>query len=427
VDLLHADLRDDVLASLAHLCIGYALGVATGLALAVACTRFAAVGAIVDPLIELLRPISAIAWIPLAILMFGISARVPVFLIFYASLFPIFVNTVAGVTQVDARLVHAAQMLGASPRMILLVPGVLRHGQGDGGDPDHRRARLLLRHAAAHAAGAHHALEPRQRRGRRAMNARRAWLPLAFFTVAIVAWQAAVVQSGQRALYPYPAGVLEAAARTVKDGSLLAATSNSLLRVLIGFAIGAACGIPLGVLMGFVRPVGRAVSPIIDSLRSIAPIAWIPMALLWLGIRGNAALFIVAYAAFFPFVVNAAQGARLIDRNLVNAARALGASRALVVRSVVLPNALPAILTGARISMAFAWGSIIAAELAMGIKVTSGGSGAVGLGQLMVSTLYVRRDVNGLVLYMIVIGVISLAIDLAMRRLQRGLTPWRRT
>jgi ABC-type nitrate/sulfonate/bicarbonate transport system permease component len=119
VDLLHADLRDDVLASLAHLCVGYALGVATGLALAVACTRFAAVGAIVDPLIELLRPISAIAWIPLAILMFGISARVPVFLIFYASLFPIFVNTVAGVTQVDARLVHAAQMLGASPRMIL--------------------------------------------------------------------------------------------------------------------------------------------------------------------------------------------------------------------------------------------------------------------------------------------------------------------
>jgi ABC-type nitrate/sulfonate/bicarbonate transport system permease component len=77
--------------------------------------------------------------------------------------------------------------------------------------------------------------------------------------------------------------------------------------------------------------------------------------------------------------------------------------------------------------MAFAWGSIIAAELAMGIKVTSGTSGAVGLGQLMVSTLYVRRDINALVLYMIVIGVISLFIDLAMRHLQRTLTPWRQT
>jgi ABC-type nitrate/sulfonate/bicarbonate transport system permease component len=257
------------------------------------------------------------------------------------------------------------------------------------------------------------------------VNARSRWIPFAFFAVTLVAWQTAVVHSGQRTLYPYPTGVLEAAVRTVEDGSLFAATSNSLLRVLLGFLIGAVVGVPLGVLMGFVRPVGRALSPIVDSLRSIAPIAWIPMALLWLGIRGNAALFIVTYAAFFPFVVNAVQGARLIDRNLVNAARALGAGRALVLRSVVLPSALPAILTGARISMAFAWGSIIAAELAMGIKLNSGGSGAVGLGQLMVSTLYVRRDVNALVLYMIVIGIISLLIDLAMRRLQRTLTPWR--
>lgn len=119
LDLLHADLRADVLASLAHLGIGYALGIGTGLALAAVSTRFALVESIVDPLIELLRPISAIAWIPIAILMFGISAGVPVFLIFYASLFPIFVNTVAGVKQVDPKLVHAAQMLGASPRMIL--------------------------------------------------------------------------------------------------------------------------------------------------------------------------------------------------------------------------------------------------------------------------------------------------------------------
>jgi ABC-type nitrate/sulfonate/bicarbonate transport system permease component len=136
-------------------------------------------------------------------------------------------------------------------------------------------------------------------------------------------------------------------------------------------------------------------------------------------------VFIVTYAAFFPFVVNAVQGTRLIDRNLVDAARALGAGRGLILRTVILPSALPAILTGARISMAFAWGSIIAAELAMGIKVTAGGTGAVGLGQLMVNTLYVRRDVNGLVLYMVVIGVISMLIDLVMRRLQRTLTPWR--
>jgi ABC-type nitrate/sulfonate/bicarbonate transport system permease component len=194
---------------------------------------------------------------------------------------------------------------------------------------------------------------------------------------------------------------------------------------LIGFAIGGLLGIPLGMLMALLPPVNRAMSPIIDSLRSIAPIAWIPMALLWLGIRGNAALFIVAYAAFFPFVLNTIEAVRQIDRNLINAAQALGASRALILRTVILPGSLPIILTGARISLAFAWGSIIAAELAMGIKVTAGGSAAVGLGQLMVSTLYIRRDVNGLVLYMIVIGIISWTIDVLMRRLQRTLTPWR--
>lgn len=117
--LVRGDLREDVLASLFHLAIGYGLGITTGLALAVMTARFAAIEAIVDPLVEVLRPISAIAWIPLAILMFGVSRKVPIFLIFYASLFPIFINTVSGVKQVDSRLVHAAEMLGASRRLIL--------------------------------------------------------------------------------------------------------------------------------------------------------------------------------------------------------------------------------------------------------------------------------------------------------------------
>jgi ABC-type nitrate/sulfonate/bicarbonate transport system permease component len=120
IGLVHGDLREDVQASLFHLAIGYGLGAGTGLALAVMAARFAAVESIVDPLVELLRPISAIAWIPLAILMFGVSGKVPIFLIFYASVFPIFINTIAGVKQVDVQLVRAAQMLGASPRTVLI-------------------------------------------------------------------------------------------------------------------------------------------------------------------------------------------------------------------------------------------------------------------------------------------------------------------
>lgn len=128
IALVHGDLREDVLASLFHLAVGYGLGVATGLVLAVMTVRFAAVESIVDPLVEVLRPISAIAWIPLAILMFGVSRKVPIFLIFYASIFPVFVNAVGGVKQVDPKLVRAAEMLGATRALILthvVIPSAL--------------------------------------------------------------------------------------------------------------------------------------------------------------------------------------------------------------------------------------------------------------------------------------------------------------
>lgn len=112
-------LPSDIAASLVHLGLGFGLGIATGLLLALLAARFALVEVIVDPVVEILRPISAIAWIPIAILMFGIGRGVPIFLIFYAAIFPVFINTLAGIKQVDTRLVQAAQMLGASRRMIV--------------------------------------------------------------------------------------------------------------------------------------------------------------------------------------------------------------------------------------------------------------------------------------------------------------------
>jgi ABC-type nitrate/sulfonate/bicarbonate transport system permease component len=250
--------------------------------------------------------------------------------------------------------------------------------------------------------------------------------PLVFLAVTLAVWEAGVRAAGALNVAPYPTGIAEALVRSLADGTLLSAISGSLHRVVTGFLIAGALGIPLGLLMGLVEPVRRALDPIVDSLRAIAPIAWIPMALLWLGIRGNAALFIVAYAAFFPFVLNTIQAVRLVDRRLIDAGRALGASRMLSLRAIVIPGALPVVLTGARIAMAFAWGSIIAAEMAIGIKVNPGGAATVGLGQLMVNTLYIKRDINGLVLYMASIGLVSLAIDYGVRALQRAAMPWQR-
>lgn len=113
------ELPGDIVASLVHLGIGYGAGVATGLLLALVAARFRVVEAVIDPFIEVLRPIGAIAWIPIAILMFGIGRGVPVFLIFYAAIFPVFINTLAGIKKVDSKLLQAAEMLGASRRMIV--------------------------------------------------------------------------------------------------------------------------------------------------------------------------------------------------------------------------------------------------------------------------------------------------------------------
>lgn len=119
VSLWGEQLPSDIIASLVHLGLGYGLGITTGMVLALLAARFLFVEVIVDPIVEVLRPISAIAWIPIAILMFGIGTGVPIFLIFYAATFPVFINMLAGIKQVDPRLVQAAMMLGASRRMIV--------------------------------------------------------------------------------------------------------------------------------------------------------------------------------------------------------------------------------------------------------------------------------------------------------------------
>lgn len=130
ISLLFTDLPTDITASLVHLGTGYGIGAIAGLALAILCARYEIVDAIADPLMELLRPIGAIAWIPIAIIIFGIGRGVPIFLIFYAAMFPIFVNTLAGIRQVDRNFLNAAHSLGAQPHLVVthvILPAALPH------------------------------------------------------------------------------------------------------------------------------------------------------------------------------------------------------------------------------------------------------------------------------------------------------------
>lgn len=243
------------------------------------------------------------------------------------------------------------------------------------------------------------------------------------FAALVVAWEAAVRLQGSMDRFPYPSGVALALMRELSSGRLVVAVVQSLGRVLFAFVFASTIGVFIGVAIGVFRPLDRALSPIIDSLRSIAPIAWVPMAVLWFGITGRAAIFIVAYAAVFPIVLNTSESVRRIDRRLVDAALTLGARPPTLLTRVVLRGAMPTIIVGARVAMGFAWASIIAAELAMGIKLGEGARISIGLGQLMVNTLYVDRDLNALVVYMLAIGLIAIVIDLVMRRLHRLALP----
>lgn len=247
---------------------------------------------------------------------------------------------------------------------------------------------------------------------------------LSFYGCLIVLAELAVRFSSTPGKFPSPTGVLTALFENLLSGELITAAQQSLSRILLAFVFAAVIGTLIGVAIGRFRWLDRAIGPFINALRSIAPIALIPLAVLWFGVTGTSAVFIVAYAAIFPIILNASEAARSVDMRLINAARTLGASRSFVLRRVVLPAAAPATIIGARIAMGFAWASIVAAELAIGVKLETGGKIEAGIGQIMVSTLFVERDVNGLVSYMLVIGLIGVGFDFAMRRLHRARAPW---
>ena len=238
----------------------------------------------------------------------------------------------------------------------------------------------------------------------------------------ILLWQAWASNLPARRHVPTPTKVFAAAYELIATGDLPLALGQSLLRVIAGFAVAALIALALGLLMGYFRAVGRNVDPVVESFRPIAPIAFLPLAILWFGTGTPAAVFIVAYAAFFPIIVNTIHGVRSVDASLARAALTMGVPRATILRTVILPGALPQIFTGARLGMGVAWTSIIAAELAVGAKAGSGGSG--GIGQMMFVFYAYSVELNSIVVCMISVGLIALAIDRGLLWLQRRSMPW---
>ncbi|HZI84913.1 MAG TPA: ABC transporter permease [Casimicrobiaceae bacterium] len=221
------------------------------------------------------------------------------------------------------------------------------------------------------------------------------------FVALVALWYVAtsVTQIVPPVYFPTPTEVLRAlrqiAVQGYADGRLHEHFLHSSWLVLMGFAVAAGIGVPLGMLMGWSRRAEALINPVFLLLRPIPPLAWIPLAIVWLGLGDAAKVLVIWFAAFVPAVINSYAGVRSIEPYLIEAARSLGLRRAMFVREVLFPGALPLIFTGLRLSLQACWTTLVAGELIGAI---------LGLGHVLYQA--------GLDLFpaMIVVGMVSVAI-----------------
>ena len=200
------------------------------------------------------------------------------------------------------------------------------------------------------------------------------------------------------------------------SGELVMDAIGSLYRVVLGFLIGAGLALPLGLLMGSNRRIYGLMNLTVQVVRPIPPIAYIPLAILWFGLGNPPALFLISLGAFFPVLMNTIAGVRQVDSIYLRAARNLGANQRTLFVRVMLPAAVPYILSGVRIGIGTAFIVVIVAEM---IAVSN------GLGfRIMEAREYFWSD--KIIAGMITIGLLGLAIDLAMSRLNSHLLRWHR-
>jgi NitT/TauT family transport system permease protein len=261
--------------------------------------------------------------------------------------------------------------------------------------------------------------------GRRASARRFPWpvlLPLAFLTLWTLAVERHWVVEG---IIPSPLQVARSWHRWIFGGTTMmlspysgtwgAAVLYSSRRVLQGFLLAAAVGIPLGLFVGWNRLVARLVDPSIQLLRPVPITAWLPFAIAVFGIYDASALFLIGLGAFYPIVVNTTHGVRDTNLLLLRAARMLGASEATILTKVVFRSALPSIFTGLRLGIGIAWTAVIVAEM---IAVKS------GLGYVLWDAYYVGR-MDICVATMLSVGLLGFVSDRALQLLARLVLRWR--
>jgi len=232
--------------------------------------------------------------------------------------------------------------------------------------------------------------------------------PYLVVPILIASWWAAVRVSGTR-IFPGPWDVVLGMISLAKEGVLVHHIAASLMRVAVGYFGAVALAIPLGVAMGWYAPFYRALNPVIQMLRPISPIAWIPLAILWFGVGNASPIFLILLSSFFPMVVGTIAGVHSVERQYIRAAENFGITGMKLLKDVVVPAAMAQIVTGMRIGLGVAWLVVVAAEM---VAINS------GLGYLIIDSRNAGNRYDLVVAAMVIIGVIGFGLDVLMRRME---------
>lgn len=233
--------------------------------------------------------------------------------------------------------------------------------------------------------------------------------------IVLIAWELAVHFGWINGnFFPAPSAVVRALIDLAEAGLLWRDVQASVVRVTVGFLIAALVAIALGMALGRSPRVAAYVMPLVDLIRPISVIAWIPLAILWFGLGDRSAWFIIFLGAFFPIFTNTLLGAQSVAKIHVQVSQCFGAGRLLFIRKVLFPSALPYIVAGLRVGLGVGWMCVIAAEL---IAATSGLGYMI---QMARTTIETEKVIAG----MVVIGVIGFVMNAIMLWLERRLVSW---
>jgi NitT/TauT family transport system permease protein/sulfonate transport system permease protein len=240
-------------------------------------------------------------------------------------------------------------------------------------------------------------------------------LPAAGLIIVLGAWELlSRTHLTNQLILPSPEFVFKAGVQEAATGVLLPDVLVSLQRVLVGYVLAVVVGVGLGLVIGWNNVLYRMFNPVVEAVRPIPAIAWIPLAILWFGLTNNAAYYIVFIGPVFPIFVTTVVAVRSTGQHYVNAALCLGATDWAMLRSIIFPGALPEIFTVLRVGIAMAWTDVVAAELV---------AAQSGLGYQMWQARELFES-NHVIFGMLMIGFLGFACNYAVLVIERRVLRW---